>query len=424
MFGRILLFIILLFVIAAGVITALVIEPAPTVTTTSTHQVDNAETVHELLQQIRNSLQDRHSQQRVEISEMQLESLMGFAQRAIPGFSGSVVVSSRKAKLAASVPLPGILDNYYVNLSTLVFPGKGVDIEYVKIGKISIPGDIALNVSVWLVDRFTHSDVASTAASQITQITMADERVVLDMRPLDNLLKQLNVARDNMASVDSEVGLLTTDYLAFLNASSLGQSPSPKSLASYLNLVLNRAATLSESNNKALHNQAALLSLAIYIGDHRIASIAGAQQPVEGDIARPRAPAVLAQRNDLALHFIISAALQIVSQQNITLAIGEFKELMDRALGGSGYSFVDLAADMSGIAFARVAIAENTAEVVQQKATERLRERDIIPSLTGLPEGLSKKEFSRRYKEVDSPAYREQVALIQQRLNDLPLYTP
>ncbi|MDC8833049.1 hypothetical protein [Alteromonas gilva] len=424
MFGRILLSIILLFVAGAAVITLLVIEPAPAITKTSPHQVDNAETVQELLQQLRNSLHDRHSQQRVEVTEKQLESLMGFAQRAIPGFSGSVTVSSRKTELAASVPLPGLLDSYYINLSTLVFPGTGVDIEYIKIGKISIPGDTALKVSVWLVDRLTQSDVASTAASQITQITMAEDLLVLDMRPLDDLLKQLHVVRDNMASGVTEIGLLTTDYLAFLATSELGQSPSPKSLASYLNLALARAAELSEEGDRVLHNQAALLSLAIYLGDHRFARIAGVEQPVEGEIARPRAPAVLAQRNDLALHFIISAALQIVSQQNITLAIGEFKELMDRALGGSGYSFVDLAADMSGIAFATTAIADNTAARVQQRATEHLRERDIIPALDDLPEGLSKVEFSRRFKEVDSPAYRQQVALIQQRLDALPLYAP
>ncbi len=424
MFGRILLFIVLLLVGSAVVLTLLVVEPAPTVTQTSPRQVDNAETVRELMWQVRNSLHDRHSQQRVEISEMQFESLMGFAQRAIPGFSGSVDVSSRKTELAASVPLPGLLKNYYINVSTLVFPGEGVDIEYIKIGKLSIPGDMALAVSVWLVDRFTHSDVASTAASQITQITMAEDSLVLDMRPLDDLLKQLHVARDNMASSDTELALLTSDYLAFLNTSELGQSPSPQSLASYLNLVLQRAASLSDSSNQVLHNQAALLALATYLGDYRIARIAGAQQPVEGEIARPSAPAVLAQRNDLALHFVISAALQIVSQQNISLAIGEFKELMDRALGGSGYSFVDLAADMSGIAFAETASAPSTAERVQQRATETLRERDIIPSLNDLPEGLSKVEFIRRYKEVDSPAYRKQVAIIEQRLNDLPLYRP
>lgn len=33
------------------------------------------------------------------------------------------------------------------------------------------------------------------------------------------------------------------------------------------------------------------------------------------------------------------------------LVIGEFKELMDWVMGGSGYSFVDLVVDMLGMVF-------------------------------------------------------------------------
>lgn len=422
MFGRIVFMLLLLFVVVTGVITVLIVDRSPNVNRVSSQQVDNAETVHDLLRQLKNSLEDRHSQQRVEVSEAQFESLMGFVQRALPGFRGAVDVEAQQTQVAASVALPAPFDAYFINVSAQVYPGEGVNIDHVRIGNLVIPGDLALASAVWLVDRFTRSDVASTAANQITQITMSDEQLVLDMRPFDELLQQIDVARENISTGVDELGALTSDYLAFIHDSAVGRSPSPQSVARYLNLVLKRAAELSNNNNAVLHNQAALLSLAIFLGDYRIASLAGASHPDPGAPTESKAPAVLAQRNDLARHFTISAALQVLSQQNMTLAIGEFKELMDRAMGGSGYSFVDLAADMSGIAFAKVATQPQSAAQLQSLAIKGLRERDILPYIGGLPEGLSKEEFRHRYNEVDSPAYRQQVAEIQARINKLPLY--
>lgn len=422
MFGRLLLILFLLLVITFGTLAVLIVDSTPQIQRTSSQQVDNADTVHKLLSQLKNSLDDRHAANQVEISEAQFDSLMGFAQRAVPGFQGAVTVENSQTLLAASVELPAPLNENFINISAQVLPGEGVDIDYVQIGSLVIPGDTALHSAVWIVDLLTQSDVASTAATQITQITMNEKQLTLDMRPLNELLEQIEVVRENMDEEVDELGMLTSDYLAFLNRSPISLSPSPKSLAGYINLVLSRAHDDSDSSNAVLHNQAALLALAIFLGDHRITSLAGAEQPEAGEVAEPKAPVVLAQRNDLAKHFVISAALQILSQQQVTMAIGEFKELMDRAMGGSGYSFVDLAADMSGIAFAQVASEPQSAAELQRLAVKSLRERDILPYIGGLPEGLSKKEFRHRYSEVDSPAYRKQVAEIQARIDKLPLY--
>lgn len=422
MFRRLFLILFLTLLVAIVGLGFLTVDQAPIVTRESSKQVDNADTVKDLLKQLKNSVEDRHAQQKVQISESQFESLMGFAQRALPGFKGAVEIEPGKTLIQASMALPAPADNFYVNLTAQVFPADGVDIDYLRIGSLIIPGDTALNIAVWLVDKFTKSDVASTAANQITRVTMTDSDLTLDMRPLDELLAQIDVARENISDGEDPLGELTTDYLAFLDSSPLGNSPTPQTIAKYLNLVLIRAGSLSDESNAVMHNQAAMLSLAIYLGDHRISQLVGASHPSPNEVAEPRAPAVLAQRNDLAKHFTISAAIQILSQQNMTLAIGEFKELMDRAMGGSGYSFVDLAADMSGMAFARLVSEQSTAQRLQHLAENRLRERDILPFIGGLPEGLSKTEFRSRYSEVDSPAYRKQVAEIQQRIDSLPLY--
>ena len=106
----------------------------------------------------------------------------------------------------------------------------------------------------------------------------------------------------------------------------------------------------------------------------------------------------------------------------MSFAIGEFKELMDRGAGGSGYSFVDLVADMSGTAFAQTAASPAHAEKVQNALARIRSESDIIPAIDDVPEGLSKQAFTEQYGRVDSGAYLREVERLKQRIKRIPLY--
>lgn len=420
---RLIFILLLLIAVGLGGVVYLLVDTTPSLQSSSGAKVDNADTVKALLRQIKNSLDDPSAKQTIEVSEAQFDSLIGFAQRALPGFQGEVEVKPEQTMIQGSIELPQPLDSYFVNIEALVLPGNGVDIDYIRIGDLTIPGNIALDVAVWATDTFTQSDVASTAADQITKVTMNDQQLVMDMRPLEQLLQQLDIARESLAiAEDDELENKTAFYLAYLNESPLANEPRPQSLGRYLSLMLKKAEDFGETSDAVLHNQAVVLAMAIFIGDSRIGRLVGDVQPDPNAIAQPKAPVVLAQRNDLAQHFVISAALQVLSQQNMTMAIGEFKELMDRSMGGSGYSFVDLTADMAGMAFAKAASSSQTALKVQNILAGNASERQILPYIGGLPEGLSKREFSSRYGEVDSPAYRKQVREIQSRLEALPLY--
>ena len=173
MFRRLFLIILLTLLIVIAGLAFLTLDQSPIVTRESSRQVDNADTVKDLLKQLKNSVEDRHAQQKVLISESQFESLMGFAQRALPGFQGAVEIDPGKTVIQASMALPAPADSLFINLTAQVFPADGVDIDYVRIGSLIIPGDTALNIAVWLVDKFTKSDVASTAANQITRVTIS-----------------------------------------------------------------------------------------------------------------------------------------------------------------------------------------------------------------------------------------------------------
>src|SRR5439155_12630756 len=77
----------------------------------------------------------------------------------------------------------------------------------------------------------------------------------------------------------------------------------------------------------------------------------------ESDAERKQRLAVLGAptmrgRRDLAQHFVVSCALVAVVGESLAEAAGLFKEQQDARPGGSGFSFVDLNADLAGVALA------------------------------------------------------------------------
>lgn len=422
LFRSLLALLMLLVVLVVGSM-AMVLEGEPLVLDSAPEQIDDADTVHELLDQLNNSLQDRHSEHVIRISEPQFDSLVGFIQRAAPQFRGKINVTRVGSTVNATMALPAPLDGYFLNLEALVVPNNKLDIEYIRIGSISLPGASAVQLVEWLVNYYTSSDIATRAREQISQVSMVDGELALRIQPLDGFLKQLNEVKNGLGGEQNEeLKELTAYYLRYASYQEFALSKQPTSLVDYLRATFARAQQRSTPETAALHNKAAILGLAIFVGHHRIANFVGDVQPDPDRALKPAAPATLRNRHDLAQHFIISAALELLSEQGVSLAIGEFKELMDRAQGGSGYSFVDLTADMSGVEFAKVAGQSDSAQQVQQVMASATSEDTIIPSIDGLPEGLSKQRFEQVYEKVDSKAYLQEVARIRERLDKIALY--
>ena len=125
----------------------------------------------------------------------------------------------------------------------------------------------------------------------------------------------------------------------------------------------------------AAENQAALLALVIYFGDPRFERLIGKVRTGSLEGHRRKGPEIrLNGRNDLMLHFLVSAGLQLVSNHGAAMAIGEFKELLDSTGGGTGFSFVDLGADRTGLQFAKVA-TETAGGAKQLQKSSRQRPR-------------------------------------------------
>ena len=128
------------------------------------------------------------------------------------------------------------------------------------------------------------------------------------------------------------------------------------------------------------------------------------------------------KRIDLAQHFIVSAALTASLNGQLAKVVGEQKEIRD-ADGGSGFSFIDLAADKAGTRFGELATStpENARKI--QIAMSGIKSySDFMPDPRDLPEKMGAEEFKARFGTINSPAYTEISKQIDARIAAMPLY--
>lgn len=417
----------MLLAIVIGLVSAVlfaVVESSPLVVVEPTEQLDQADSVNELLNQLKFVTRRRFFQQRIVIKEKQLNSLVGLLQRGLPSVAGKATTTIEQLNLQLSYQLPIDFADWYINFEASLTPGPGLKPGPVTIGAITISGERALSMLVWAANWKTDSQIGSLAIEQINGVHVFPDETVIVLKPIHNFLQALNQVRNGITGSGDEVVIARTRfYLETLTSLKIRQHQPGRSLSEFIQPLFVIASQNNHQSSPIIENQAALLALAIYVGHHRLANFVGDVQPDKNRAAMPRYRPLLAQRTDLTQHFVISAAIKILSQQGVSLAIGEFKELMDRAKGGSGFSFVDLAADMAGVELAVVASDENSALAIQQKLSEVNSEKDFFPSITGLQEGLNKVDFASQYDKVDSDKYLHKVQIISNRIKSLPIYS-
>ncbi|WP_342805284.1 hypothetical protein [Alteromonas sp. M12] len=401
----------------------LIIETKPLVVVDATAQVDDADTINLLLSQARQVTRKRYIPQTIIISNPQMNSIVGFLQRAIPEFSGEITTTEEKLSAKFSYKIPINWFSAYVNLEGDLISSAGIKVDNIKLGDLPISGKWALSVMTYIVNWRTESDLGNLALKQVSEVKTSNADVQIKLIPIHEFLVSLNEIRNGLSGTDNEeLKQRVTYYLAFLDALSFSQHRGGLPLSDFINPLFKKVKSKTANSSAVLENEAALLALAIYVGHHRMANFIGKVQPYQNKVVMPYYRPLLRGRSDLTQHFVISAAIKILSQQGISNAVGEFKELMDRAEGGSGFSFADLAADLAGIKLAVMAIDPLYAEALQDALAQVQSENQFFPIIDNLPEGLSKDVFSRHYGNVESEEYKEVVRSINRQIENLPLY--
>lgn len=362
------------------------------------------------------------------ISEQDLNGSLALAARGIKHINGQAEISaSTGTMLTFSIHTPENPFGQYIN-ATLTLPASssGFTIKQLKIGGLTINEQFAQPVFEKGLSYLFGKQQSQQILGMVKSIRTQEHKLLIQYQPLPNLAKI-------MANGLNHSGLFSTDPNKLSKAEAIRyyhnqlcqqyHSSNNKNLSHYLASLFSASAQRSNNPQQAaMENQAALIATAIFFGSYKFNTLLSS--PISADKlnrCQKRPPkSYLAQRQDLSLHFIYSAILKIMSDNDISFAMGEFKELNDTLYGGSGFSFADLAADQAGIQFASIAAHPHSAQQLQ--ATNLENENAFFPDISGLKENITQAQLEKEFGGVDGEGYMEQLELIHKRINKLTVY--
>lgn len=319
---------------------------------------------------------------------------------------GSFALTGEGGEFRITLQLPG---QRFLNLRAGIPPADGMPgIGEARLGSLPLPGrlvDLAIARAVglsgfdseWQIATRAIRSVAFDQARQTVAVTYEWQPLILDR------------ARAVALSPD-EISQLHNARLALVALFAHRATGAPVSLAEILQ------ATLPKTSDPRGDGRATLLVLASYLAEVDLAALVPAAR------GWPRLRWVrinLAGRHDLAQHFVVSAALAAWSGEPVADAIGLYKELND-ARHGSGFSFIDLAADRAGTRFGD--LLAKRPDILIERLAGGLRDSDLLPPVNDLPEALYAEQFRQRFSSPDSPPFKALARDIESRLDALPLY--
>jgi hypothetical protein len=427
---RILWITLLLLLLPVLVLPFLLIESSPRVT-------DSMALTPQTLSASKRLLDITHSQaigrsRSMQIPVRGLYPVIGLMTNALPSLRARLVASGKELVVHASWQLPSPLQGHYLNVSLHLIDPADISRLNIRLGKLTLNEQVVyplLSMAAW----FALDSANWQALKRVFRSGRFDERRIrIDFDPTVNR-RALYEAIKGQAYEYGEAALARlqfshlSHYSRFLDHLALSTFAGQQySIFEFLQPLYREAALNSakgDAARAALENEGAFVAAALFMGDdelrHTLQRLLNlAHTPVKTVDFR------LAGRADLVQHFLYSGIIQILTSRGTSLAIGEIKEISDMQRGGSGFSFIDLAADRSGVQFVSHAIAEHSARALQSRLASLVSESEFFPAVSSLPEGIQQPAFDRAYRDRGSEAYKGVVDEIDRRIMQLPLYRP
>lgn len=347
------------------------------------------------------------------LTEHDLEVLLAHGARRWLRVAPRVRLLRGAATVQLSAALPANPFGRWLNVEIDLAETGGLPvIDRCRVGRLPLPAFVAEALLARLAERAGLSDPVRVAADVVQQVRFQPQQVLVRYAWRSDSARRVLAAL--LPAADQQRLQAYTETLAALTAreAPAWDVPLVRLLGPLFDLARQRTAA---GGDAAAENRAALLVLTLFANGHGVQALvpAAAQWP------KPRRMRVLlGGREDLPLHFLVSAALAAEGSGPLSQAIGLYKEVTD-SRGGSGFSFSDVAANRAGTRFGQNLVDE--AARVQALLAPGPREADLLPLLADLAEFMPEPEFLRRFGGVGAPAYEAQLAEIDRRLAALPL---
>jgi hypothetical protein len=323
-------------------------------------------------------------------------------------------IDGERLNIDASLQLPERFPRRFLNLHLVADNGSPqATIKRLRIGQLSIPDPLI----GWVVQAALHlpplSRYGQLLENMVREVHIANERVTVSVNWNREMLSELRGLLTDVA--DKSRMLAYHDKLAkVLND---GTQNRYVRLGNLMQPLFALAYQRSGENHAPVEeNRAAILVLSAYANGKDLAvALSTTNQPARRGV-------LLDKRVDTAKHFLGAAAMAMSGQGTLVEMIGLAKELHDTH-DGSGFSFVDLAADEAGALFGKSAVRTPAiARRIQEILSQSAEETQFIPLLKDLPESMDAEEFTARFKAIGSPEYQAMKEEIYARIKALPLY--
>lgn len=327
--------------------------------------------------------------------------------------SARVELADGSARIGVSMPAPRYLPAGYLNLDAMLAAAPdGLPRPHaVSLGRLSVP-DILVDILMPVVIQWLQSvPEYRTGLEMIQAVQFAQSELSVTYRWQAGLSRNMQTA---VLGEEEQQRLLHYQTLLVEYSRRIGQKTVP--LTDILIPLLQQAAIRSASSDSGgdpiAENRAAILAVTLHVLGKSPRFL------IPKTVRWPRAVmqhVTLDGRDDFAKHFMVSATIAAYADTALSDAIGLYKEIED-ARSGSGFSFSDIAADRAGTRFGERATSQDTALSLQQRVASGLRDADLMPSWSDLPEFMPEAVFRKRFGGVNAPPYLDMMQKIEQRV--------
>jgi len=330
-----------------------------------------------------------------------------------------IELKNNMLRFTVTTTLPRNSLGQYVNISFRLGNDNGIglpSLKKFKAGNLLLPARFAAFVIKKIIRYTSLNDYFILATHPIKFVKIDPQKItIIYYSSLETLIQARNFLTQSGDSPELDI------YRQKLAEIIARHDPEWRlSLAELLKPLFELAYQRSTLENAIEENKMVIITVNDYVNKKETKKLL--PFPTLKPTTEKRYSTFLYKRIDLAQHFIASAAITASVNGQVAKVVGEEKELSD-AQGGSGFSFIDLAADKAGTRFGEIATSSPESARKIQKAMSEIKDySDFMPDPRDLPEHMNEAEFKQRYQSIDSPAYQEVSKLIDARIAETPIY--
>ncbi|MEI6334476.1 MAG: hypothetical protein WCS87_07960 [Methylococcaceae bacterium] len=355
----------------------------------------------------------------IELTEADLNLAANYLLNRYRKSAVNIEIRNEVLRFTVTMTLPKNRLGHYLNISFRLGNDDHSNLPSLtkfKAGELLLPAKFAAFVIDNIIHHTSLNDYFILATRPIKTVTIDPEKITISYySSMDSFIQARNFLTQTNDNPNIEI------YQQKLDEIITRHDPAWRlSLAELLKPVFALALQRSTLENAIEENKIAIIAVNNYVNRKETKKFLSV--PVAKLSAEKRYSTFLYKRTDLAQHFIGSAAITASVNGQVAKVVGEEKELSD-AQGGSGFSFIDLAADKAGTRFGELATSSPENARKLQKAMSAIKDySDFMPDPTDLPEHMNEAEFKQRYQSVDSDVYQALLKQIDARIAATPIY--